>query len=50
MLAAAEFFESGRGRNDGRPDPLGAESWRAKAAEAPDEATFDPVLLPLSLD
>ena len=50
MLAAAEFFESGRGRNDGRPDPLGAESWRAKADEAPPEPTFDPVLLPLSLD
>ena len=50
MLAAAEFFASGRGRNDGRPDPAGAADWRAKAAEAPPEPNFDPALLPLSLD
>lgn len=50
MLAAAEFFASGRGRNDGRPDPAGAADWRARAAEAPPEPNFDPALLPLSLD
>jgi len=49
MLATAEFFATGRGRNDGRPDPAGAAEWREKAAAAPPEPTFDPPLLPLSL-
>ena len=49
MLATAEFFATGRGRNDGRPDPAGAAEWREKAAAAPPEPTFDPALLPLSL-
>ena len=50
MLAAAEFHATGRGRNDGRPDPEAAAEWRRKAEDAGPEPDFDPVLLPISLD
>ena len=50
MLAAAEFHASGRGRNDGRPDPESAAEWRRKAEAAGPEPDFDPPLLPVSLD
>ena len=49
MVSAAEFFESGRGRNDGRPDPAAADEWRRKAAAAGPDPDFEPELLPLSL-
>ena len=49
MLALADFCESGRGRSDGRADDDAAAEWRAKAADAGPEPTFDPPLLPVSL-